>query len=107
MVNYRYKINGEDVIVSEADDKKIQSAIDSGGGLVDISGGVQIHTKFISLRKETSQMTEAQGKERRDMPILQAPIYKQKIDHEAFFKKINWDWETSRLNPKNFPKVEG
>ena len=101
MSNYRYKINGEDVIVSDADDRKIQSAIDSGGGLVDIGGGIQLHTKFISLRKETSQLTEAQEKERRDMPILQAPIYTKKVDHEAFFKRMNWDWETSRLNPKN------
>lgn len=101
-MNYRYKISGEDIIVSEEEDKKINEAIESGGGLVYLRDGrMGINTKFVSFRKETTQMTEEQEAERRNAPKLPEPVYRQPINHEQFFTRMNWDWEKSKLNPKN------
>jgi len=103
-MNYRYKVDGENIIVSKDDDKKIQEAIDAGGGLVELSSGIEINTKFISMRKETTQMTESQEREVRNRPTIAAPVVRTLTDHGVFFKKMGWDWESSNLNPKNQAK---
>lgn len=102
MTNYRYKIKGEDIIVSYEEHQKILTGQEEGADMVYLRNGkLGVNPKKIDFFKETNLLTEEQEEERekslklseaRDMeqpnPAMSAKVQEGKAE---LYKKMGWD----------------
>jgi hypothetical protein len=110
-MNYRYKVDGEDIIVSQDENDRIKDEIKSGKSVVYLRNDeLAINVNFIRLIRETEQLTDEQEKQNDERLKLRAPQWIEPSEesknksmkvHEDFFKRMKWDWAESKLNPAN------
>jgi hypothetical protein len=83
----------------------------SGHALLSFRKGILgIDTSKIAFFKETEQATEEQQRQCDEILKLEGKKWveptreqlgKTMLSHEAFFKKMDWDWSKSSLNQAN------
>jgi hypothetical protein len=103
-MNYRYRIDGEDVIVSGEEHAKILEGAKNKVNLVILRGGkLGISPAFIRKMTETETLTDEQEESRRKTLRLEAAAYqpptakelerRQKMHEEYRKSHPDWNWE--------------
>lgn len=99
MSNYRYKLDGEEVILSPEEHMAVQLQIKTGQHAILImrGGKLGLNTAFMRMFKESNRPTEVQERARMDRPALDAakatpisPEARQRI-HEMTYKSMGWE----------------
>lgn len=98
-MNYRYKISGEDIVLSSQEHEAIQRQIRTGehATMTFRGGKLGINTSFISFFKETDNPTEIKSTDnewKSSTPQLLEPIKSNdfiKQSREDFYKKMGWE----------------
>jgi len=83
-MNYRYRVDNEDVIVSQEENEIIKSAIKAGGSVIYLRDDtLAINASFIRYIKETEQPTDEQERKRDDVLKLEGKKWVEPSDEEA------------------------
>lgn len=98
-MNYRYKIDNEEVVLSQEEHAAVQEQLRKGNAIVILrSGTLAINTAFVRLFKETHALTEVQQANRDKYAALSAgtPRTDQiavgfRRSHADFYKKMSWE----------------
>jgi len=90
-MNYRYRIDGEDVIVSAEEHAKILDGIKNKINLIVLRGGkLGINPVFIRKMTETDTLTNEQEEARKKTLQLNAPAYQPPLSEDmGRIKKIH------------------
>jgi hypothetical protein len=128
-MNYRYKISGENLVLSKDEHEAIQKAMDGGRHAVlrFRNNALMIDTSKITFCKETENLTEEQekGKILPNLPPANGiwcndckkyhvydnpPSGAGRLSHDDFWKKMGWEHSANCLckveNPKNRARYE-
>ena len=105
MTNWRYRIDGDEVILSDEEHRQVQDGIAQGAGIITLRGGnLGINPKFVRKFTATENPTDVQIEQRTKNAALEAENYqpmtpeekqKRRDDHDAWMmkfggKKIDW-----------------
>ena len=91
-MNYRYRVDDADIIVSEEENEHIKQDIKNGKAVVYLRDDtLAINVNFIRYIKETEQITEEQEKRNDEQLKLGAPQWVEPSDDEAEHRKIVLD----------------
>lgn len=106
-MNYRYKIGGEDIILSSAEHEKITKGVKEGKSqfwLRDMK--LMINLALAWTITQTSTLTSEQEKDKENQLKLSTPQYRQPTKEElARRKKQKEDWLKSSSFGKPIEKV--
>lgn len=94
-MNYRYRVDGTDIVVSPEENDRIKEEIKNGKSIVYLrNDGLAINVNFIRYIKETDQLTDEQEKVRDESLKLESPKWipptKEDIERR---KKMMEDWK--------------
>lgn len=96
MINYRYKIQGEDFIFSQEEHDSIQKQIRTGShALITFRGGkLGVDTSKVAVFKETSQLTDDQEENRNSVLRLETEKWNPPTQEEKNkVRKMIDDWK--------------
>lgn len=103
-MNYRYRVDNADIIVSPEEDQKIKNDIKAGKSICFLRNDMlAINVNFIRYIKETDSLTEEQEHNREEvkkLPEQTEKTYQEKrasgqgflrITHEEFYARMKWE----------------
>ncbi len=89
MSNYRYRIDGEDIILTEPENDIVKAGIKAGASVIYLrDDNLAINVNFIRLIKKTDQTTESQDLFRYETKKLEAPEDRKRGTSESEFDRL-------------------
>jgi hypothetical protein len=92
MKNYKYRVDGEDIIVSPKENDRIKAEIKAGRSMVYLRNDeLAINVNFIRYIKETEQATDVEEKMSEERLKLNAPTWQEPTAEEIENRKMILD----------------